>query len=299
MEPDARAWFEPRRPLNLGLTFTLLGAGSLERLADGDAVRRATRTPAGPATIEVRHGNGRVDARAWGPGAEWAVGHARQMCGEDDDDSGFRPSHALLARLQRETRGMRMPQTRAVFEAIVPAILAQQVTSIEARRSYHAMVAALGEPAPGPAGMRLPPAPQNLASTPYWAYHRFGVERRRAEVIIRAARSAQRLEEITSMDLPSAYRRMLAFPGVGQWTAAKVAMVALGDADAVPVGDYHIPHTIGYALDGTPRSTDQRMLELLEPYRGHRARVIRMIMAAGIEAPRFGPHRPLRDIIRN
>ncbi len=298
MEPDAQAWFKPRRPLDLGLTFTLLGAGSLERL-EGDSVRRATRTPAGPATIEVRHRDGRVDARAWGLGAEWAVGRVRQMCGEDDDDSGFRPSHALLVRLHRETRGMRMPQTHAVFEAIVPAILAQQVTSIEARRSYRALVAALGEPAPGPAGMRLPPSPQVLASTPYWAYHRFRIEQRRADVIIRAARSAKRLEEISAMDLPSAYRRMLAFAGVGQWTAAKVAMVALGDADAVPVGDYHIPHIIGYALDGTARSTDERMLELLEPYRGHRARVIRMIMAAGIEAPRFGPRKPLRDIIRN
>ena len=98
------------------------------------------------------------------------------------------------------------------------------------------------------------------------------------------------------MDMPSAYQRLLAFPGVGPWTAAKVAMVALGDADAVPVGDYHLKHSVGYALEGTPRSTDERMLELLEPYRGHRARVIRLIIAAGIGAPRFGPRKPLRNI---
>ena len=73
-------------------------------------------------------------------------------------------------------------------------------------------------------------------------------------------------------------------------------MVALGDADAVPVGDYHLPHSIGFALEGTARSTDDRMLELLEPYRGHRARVIRLITYAGIGAPKFGPHKPLRKI---
>ena len=101
------------------------------------------------------------------------------------------------------------------------------------------------------------------------------------------------------MDLPSAYSRMRAFPGVGPWTAAKVAMVALGDADAVPIGDYHLPHSVGYLFDGTPRSTDERMLELLEPYRGHRGRVIRLITVMGIAAPRFGPHRPLRDIVNN
>jgi 3-methyladenine DNA glycosylase/8-oxoguanine DNA glycosylase len=99
------------------------------------------------------------------------------------------------------------------------------------------------------------------------------------------------------MDLASAYRRIRAFPGVGPWTAAKVAMVALGDADAVPVGDYHLPHSIGYLFDGTPRSTDERMLEILEPYRGHRARVIRLVIEAGIGAPRFGPRKPLRQIL--
>jgi 3-methyladenine DNA glycosylase/8-oxoguanine DNA glycosylase len=96
------------------------------------------------------------------------------------------------------------------------------------------------------------------------------------------------------MDLPSARRRLEAFPGVGPWTAAKVAQVALGDPDAVQVGDYHLPHTIAYALEGRVRSTDERMLELLEPYRGHRARVIRLIGVAGIVAPRFGPRMPLR-----
>jgi 3-methyladenine DNA glycosylase/8-oxoguanine DNA glycosylase len=186
-----------------------------------------------------------------------------------------------------------------VFEALVPAVLEQKVTTIEAKAAYRTLVHALGEPAPGPVRLRIPPSPQVLARTPYWTFHRFGVERRRAVVIIEAARSAKRLEEITAMNRADAYRRLEAFPGVGPWTAAKVALVALGDADAVEVGDYHLPHTIGYALEGTPRSTDERMLELLHPYRGHRARVIRLLTISGIGAPRFGPHKPLRDIINN
>jgi 3-methyladenine DNA glycosylase/8-oxoguanine DNA glycosylase len=90
-----------------------------------------------------------------------------------------------------------------------------------------------------------------------------------------------------------------AFAGIGPWTAAHVASAALGDPDAVPVGDYNLPHSVGYALEGTPRSSDERMLELLEPYRGHRARVLRLIALAGIGAPRFGPHLPLRDFARS
>jgi 3-methyladenine DNA glycosylase/8-oxoguanine DNA glycosylase len=240
-----------------------------------------------------------IEVEAWGPGAKWSVEHAPVLCGEKDDDSGFNPSHPLIARAHRQTPGLRMPRTQAVFEALVPTVLGQLVTTVEAHDSYRKLVYALGEVAPGPRQLMLPPSPEVLSRTPYWAFHRFGIERRRADVIIRAARSAKRLEEIVTIDLPGAYSRMLAFPGVGPWTAAKVAMVALGDADAVPIGDYHLPHAVGYLFDGTPRSTDERMLELLEPYRGHRGRVIRLITLAGIAAPRFGPHRPLRDIVNN
>ena len=222
--------------------------------------------------------------------------HAPEWCGERDDDTGFVPAHPLIAQLHREIRGVRIPRTTAVFEALVPTVILQQVTTVEARDSYHHLVNALGETAPGPVALKIPPSPAVLARTPYWQFHRFGIESRRAEVIIRAARSVKRVEETSRMDVASAYRRLLAFPGVGPWTAAKVAMVALGDADAVPTGDYHLPHSIGYALEGTVRSTDERMLELLEPYRGHRARVVRLITAAGIAAPRFGPKKPLRNL---
>jgi 3-methyladenine DNA glycosylase/8-oxoguanine DNA glycosylase len=221
------------------------------------------------------------------------------ICGETDDESGFAPDHPLLKRLHRQIRGLRMPRTHAVFEALVPTVLTQLVTTEEARESYKHLVNALGEPAPGPYRLKVPPGPDVYAAMPYWRFHRFGVERRRADIVVRAARSAKRLEETTAMGMEAAYRRLLAFPGVGPWTAAKVAMMALGDADAVPVGDYHLPHSVGYALEGTPRSSDERMLELLEPYRGHRARVIRLITAAGIIAPRFGPRKPLRNILNS
>ncbi|TMC82382.1 MAG: DNA-3-methyladenine glycosylase 2 family protein [Chloroflexi bacterium] len=296
MSPDAQARFEVRRPLDLALTLAPLGSGPWLR-HEGDAIWRATRTPAGPATMHIQHHLRFIDVQAWGPGADWAVEQTPALCGEHDDDAGFVPVHPLVARLHREIRGIRMPRTYAVFEALVPSVILQQVTTEEAVDSYRHLVNALGDVAPGPFALKLPPSPQVLAGTPYWAFHRFGIERRRADVIIRAARSAKRLEETVTMDRTSAYQRMQAFPGVGPWTAAKVAMAALGDADAVPVGDYHLPHSVGYAFEGTARSSDQRMLELLEPYRGHRARVIRLITAAGISAPRFGPKRPLRTIV--
>jgi 3-methyladenine DNA glycosylase/8-oxoguanine DNA glycosylase len=257
---------------------------------------RATLTPEGPATVHLVHLAGGVDVQAWGGGATWAARLAGAVCGEEDDDAGFNPGHPFLAQVWKRNRGLRLPKTLAVFEALVPAVLAQKVTGEEAHRSYRALVDALGEPAPGPVRMTIPPSARVLARTPYWTFHRFGIERRRAATIIGAARSAARLEETSTMDISGAYRRFQAFPGVGPWTAAKVALTALGDADAVPLGDYNLPHAVGFALEGTPRSTDERMLELLAPYRGHRARVLRLIGVAGIGAPRFGPRQPLRNI---
>jgi 3-methyladenine DNA glycosylase/8-oxoguanine DNA glycosylase len=293
--PAVVSRFSPRRPLDLRRTLAQLGRGPSLRLVDGEAWR-ATHTPDGPATLRLVHLAGLVEVGAWGPGAAWAAARAAVLCGEEDDDSGFQPVHRVLSEMHRRHPGLRTPKSLAVFEALVPAVLGQKVQTAEADASYRRLVAELGMPAPGPARLHVPPPAAVLADTPYWAFHRFGVERRRAEVIIRAARSARRLEETVDMDLPSAWARLQAFPGVGPWTAAKVALAALGDSDAVPVGDYHLPHMVGYAFDGTPRSTDARMLELLEPYRGHRARVLRLLMLAGASAPRFGPRMMLRDI---
>ena len=77
-----------------------------------------------------------------------------------------------------------------------------------------------------------------------------------------------------------------------------MARLGLGDPDAVSVGDFHLPNLVSWALAGEPRGTDERMLELLEPYRGQRGRVQRLLEAGGITAPRFGPRRPLRSIAR-
>jgi len=67
--------------------------------------------------------------------------------------------------------------------------------------------------------------------------------------------------------------------------------VALGDPDAVAVGDFHLKHIMCWLLAREPRGTDERMLELLAPYAGHRGRVCRLAVVAGVTIPRRGPGR--------
>ena len=153
-------------------------------------------------------------------------------------------------------------------------------------------------PRPGPPEwrLRLSPAPEKLAGLPYYALHPFGIEQRRAELIRGIASRAAWFEAIVDLPLEAAYARLRSVPGIGPWTAAEVGVRALGDQDAVSVGDFHLPHLVAFALAGEPRGSDERMLELLEPYRGQRARVVRLLEMSGLQAPRYGPRLPDRRI---
>ena len=227
--------------------------------------------------------------QAWGPGAEWAIDAAPDLVGARDDLSGFEPVGGPIRRLHRTFRGLRITRSRAVFEAIVPSVIEQKIPGKAARRSYRDLVLAFGEPAPEPGDLRLPPSAERLAAMPYYSFHPIGIERRRAGVISHLASRARYLDSAADLDVASAQQRLQAFPGVGPWTAAEVAVVALGDADAVSLGDYHLPHQVAWVLAGERRGTDERMLELLEPYRGHRGRVLRLIGASDLGPPRRGP----------
>src|SRR5918999_5517764 len=285
-------------PVDVLLTLAPLrhGAGDPTVRQDRDGIWRATRTPAGPATLLVSPGRDRVLARAWGPGSAWVMDRLPALLGAQDDPALLEPRHRLVRELVRRMPGLRFGRTDAVFEALLPAIVEQKVNGLEARRSYRLLVLRYGEPAPGPGGLRLPPAPTVLSRVPAFRVHSLGLEARRADTLRRAATVAPRLEEAVHMTSDAALRRLTAVRGIGPWTAAEAARVCFGDPDAVSVGDYHVPNLVSWALAGEARGDDRRMLELLEPHRGQRARVVRLLESSGLGPPRFGPRMPLRSI---
>jgi 3-methyladenine DNA glycosylase/8-oxoguanine DNA glycosylase len=286
-------------PVDVRLTLRALrhGGGDPATRGEGGAFWRATRTPAGPATARYAPVAGGVAVQAWGPGAAWCLESAAELLGARDSLDGFEPA-GLVHECHRRLPGLRIPRSLAVVEKLVPTILEQKVTGLEAHAAWRALLRAWGQPAPGPLPLLVPPAPERLAAEPYWAYHAFGVEMKRANTIRAAAALAPRLEAASGLGPATARQRLQVVPGVGPWTAAEVALAALGDADAVPVGDYHLPHIVSWALAGEPRGSDERMLELLAPYPGHRGRVARLLALAGPRLPRRGPRMQVRSFRR-
>jgi 3-methyladenine DNA glycosylase/8-oxoguanine DNA glycosylase len=318
--PPARDWHAPY-PVDVRAILAVHRRGPHDPAFGIDAagaVWRTSLTPAGPGTIRVRTaraaglGSGRrrdgqvgrdddgagtvVRATAWGPGAPWLLDQLPGLLGAADDPDGFAPAHPLLRELAWRHRGVRIGRSARVLEALVPAVLEQKVVGLEAQRAWRRLLLRHGLPAPGPApaGMRVFPPPRTWSRIPSWDWHQAGVEAVRARTIAGAALVAGRLEEIIGLAADDADRRLLALPGVGPWTSAEVRQRACGDADAVTVGDYHLPAAVGWALAGRIVD-DAGMIELLAPYAGHRHRATRLIELSGARPPRRGPRLAVRD----
>lgn len=279
------------RPLRLGR------ADPTIQLAATTAVR-ASRTPAGPSTLRVDHRGDHLEVEAWGDGADWSLENAPALLGCLDDRAGFDPHHAIVRGLHRRADGLRLPRTGRVVEALLPAVLSQRVTGFEAKRAFRLLVERYGEPAPGPGGLVVPPASGVIAELGYYDLHVLGVEKKRADALQRVCAHATRLE--AAADLPAAElrARLEALPGIGAWTSAEVSRVVLGDADAVSVGDFHLKNVVAWALASEPRGSDSRMLELLEPFAGHRGRVCLLLEGSGIAAPKYGARQPIQPLAR-
>jgi len=276
------------------------------QLAGDGTVWRTSLLPSGPVTakISARHAAphtkapGSAHCEAWGGGAEEFVEMLPGLLGADDDASGFVPRDPTVAAAHRRLPHLRLGRTGQVLEALIPAVIEQRVPGADAFWSWRVLVSKYGTPAPGPAPavMRVPPSAEVWRHIPSWEFHRANVDPKRAQTVVACARRAVSLERLISRPAAQAREALTSMPGVGEWTAAETAQRAFGDADAVSVGDYHVAKMIGWTLLGRPVD-DAAMLELLEPMRPHRHRVVRLLEASGLAyEPRRGPRLPVQHI---
>lgn len=258
---------------------------------------KAVLTPTGPGTMRVTwSSDGDVDAEAWGPGAGWLLDQAPRWCGLADDLAGFDPSrHQRVARWWREHGRFRMAGSGVIWQELALVILGQRVTTAEAVKSWARLCRRYGDAAPGPCELWLPPTPEVVAGLGIADLHRLNVERRRADALVLAARRARRLEEAATMSAAAAVRRLSALPGLGVWTATSTVTVSHGDPDTIVRRDYGLPTMVNYAFTGSTERLppddggDAVMCEHLAPWAGHRQRIVRLLFAAGVAAPRRAP----------
>jgi 3-methyladenine DNA glycosylase/8-oxoguanine DNA glycosylase len=294
--------YRPADPLDLDATLLPHRRGRYDpcqRVDDHGGHWRTWRTPDGPVTLRLERDAraGEVRAQAWGAGAQWAIDALPRLLGADDDWTGLVLDHPVLRETRRRAPGMRLGGSGLVFEALVPAIIEQLVTGTEARRAWVSLVATYGEPAPGPnpLQMKVFPGADVLRGIADWHWHRIGLDGRRRRTVIAAAHVAHRIDECAYLDVETSARRLRSIPGIGPWTVAETLQRSHGAPDLVSVGDYHVPNAVGFVLAGRARTDDATMLDLLEPYRGHRQRVVRLVEASGMRAPRYGPRMAPRD----
>jgi len=287
--------YRPPHDLDLRRTVGMLRRGATDptTVIDGPVIWRAVRTPAGPSTLVLRAVGDEVRASAWGPGAGHALDLVPALCGAHDDAADFDASqHPLIAESARRHPGLRLTRTDEVFDALACAIIEQKVTGMQAFGAWRWLVSRFGERAPGPTPrpMFAAPSAAQWHRIPSWGWHRAGVEPPQSRTVVRAAERGDRIARAVHAAATGADRdRILtSLPGVGVWTSSETRIRALGDPDAVSVGDYHLAHEVGHALTGK-RTDDAGMLELLAPWAGQRQRVIRLIFATGIQEPRRGP----------
>jgi 3-methyladenine DNA glycosylase/8-oxoguanine DNA glycosylase len=271
---------------------------SFQISGDG-TIWRTSLLPTGPVAARItRAAPNAAHCVAWGSGAEEFVEMLPAMLGADDDPSDFVPRHPTVAAAHRRVPHLRLGRTGLTLEALIPAVIEQRVPGADAFRSWRVLLTRYGTPPPGPAptGMRVPPSAQVWRNIPSWEFHRVNVDPRRAQTVVSCARRAASLERLASWPAARAREALTSLPGVGEWTAAETAQRAFGDPDAVSVGDYHIPKMIGWTLLGRPVDDDV-MLELLEPMRPHRHRVVRLLEASGLAyEPRRGARLPVQQI---
>jgi 3-methyladenine DNA glycosylase/8-oxoguanine DNA glycosylase len=269
------------------------------RTCDDGAIWRTSLLATGPVTARIaRTARDAVACTAWGGGAAEFLDGLPAQLGAEDDVSDFAPQNPIVAAAHRRVPHLRLGRTGQVLEALIPAILEQRVPGADAFRSWRALVNKYGTPAPGPAPqrMRVPPPAEVWRAIPSWEFHRANVDPGRARTVVSCAQRAASLQKLASWPMATARHALTSLLGVGVWTAAETAQRAFGDADALSVGDYHVPKMIGWTLLGRPVADDV-MVEMLEPMRPHRHRVVRVLQVSGLAyEPRRGARLPLQNI---
>ena len=135
--------------------------------------------------------------------------------------------------------------------------------------------------------MRTPPTSDAIAGRGAYELHKIGFDPDQAHALLRVAAFAHGFDDL---DDPAAARRALeSIDALTPGTVERAVLDAFGDPDAVLVDDLGTARLVTRFFVGEPHADTDRALELLEPWRGQRARMVRLIQLDGDGAWGAGP----------
>jgi 3-methyladenine DNA glycosylase/8-oxoguanine DNA glycosylase len=151
----------------------------------------------------------------------------------------------ILGPLVARQPHIRLPQLADRFEALIRAILGQQVSVAAAATMTERVVRLLAVPATELDGEPFLafPTPDALAATRPDALRGIGLTRAKTESVLAAASAAAttlELDALPGLAPEEADARLVGVRGIGPWTAAYLRMRAFGDRDAFPASDLGI-----------------------------------------------------------
>jgi len=267
-----------RAPLNAEGLIAFLGLRAVpgvEEVLDG-AYRRSLRLPNGSGVVELRPGEGYVNARYWLEDLRdlaAATQRSRTLLDLDSDPLSVLETlgqDRLLGALVRKAPGRRVPGHVDGDELAIRAVLGQQVSLRGAATLAGRLVSEHGEPLKRPLGgvTHLFPSTRALAEADP---ERLAMPQARRRALLGLAGTLAR-GELTldaGSDRGDARTRLLALPGIGEWTAEYIAMRALRDPDAFLPSDLGVRHALEQlSQDGRPGAAT-KLAEHWRPYRAY------------------------------
>jgi len=172
-----------------------------------------------------------------------------------DEDLG--PFHTLaqgdpvLSAIVERFYGLHLPHAASVFEALVLAILGQQLATNVARIIRTLLIETYGpcQTFQGETYYTFP-RPESLLSADLEELQRLKLSRRKAEYIQGIATAAlgepNGLQALHQLPDAEVVKQLLQLRGVGPWTAQWVLIRALGRPDAFPLGDLALRRTVSH-----------------------------------------------------
>lgn len=218
------------------------------------------------------------------------VQRCRQLCDLDAVPAAIVEvlgADPMLAPLVEGRPGLRVPGAINGFELAVRAILGQQVSVSGANTLAGRLISTLGEPLEQPHGTltHFFPSPEVIAQADLQV---LGLTRSRAttlQALARAVAEGNLVLERTA-DREQTVAQLQRIPGIGSWTAAYVAMRALGDPDAFPAGDLGLRRA--FEQQGRPGSARnvESSAEAWRPWRTYAAQHLWASLSVGQSAKR-------------